>query len=158
MADELDATRIPGKPSEARRMVLAGRIKKREKNAVQIELVDGLTVDVMNDDYTIIEETTDPVTLRPTITLELKGQKPITATFQPHLYRVLASAPTKPFVFGGGSRGGVVAMGVMAAVNTGGGSTPDHDTRMMSRTWIGTTQEDGTKGDLPSEPDEIVLN
>lgn len=139
------------------RIVLKGRVKKREKHAVEIELVNGLIVDIETDDYTVIEETTDPVTVRPTITVELHGKRPITVTFQPHLYRVLAGARTVPFVFSGVSGdlagGSILGLAYIGRAAGGGGGT-DHGTRVMCTTWWGTRQEDGTKADSPGEPDE----
>lgn len=149
-----------GEGDSSSRIVLSGRVKKRQEDVIQIELVDGMTIDVPTDDCTVVEETTDPVTVRPTVTVELHGKKPITATFQPHLFRVLAAARTVPFVFSGirdAAGDSVLAIAYLGRAAGGGGGT-DHDTRMMSRTWIGTTQEDGTKSDGPLEPDEIILN
>jgi hypothetical protein len=145
-----------------RPLVLAGRITGQKGGTRHLELMDGLTIDLADGDVETIEETTDPVTLQAKVTVTLTGHRPITATFEPHLYRVLAQSPTLPFVFSGASRPEaddfVLGLAYVSARQSGGGGgTPDHDTRMMCTTWMGTTKEDGIKGDSPGEPDEIHL-
>jgi hypothetical protein len=149
------------RPDETRQLVLAGRLKKRGNGVCQLELVDGLTVDLLEEDCEHIEEQTDPVTLRATVRVRLKGSKPITATLQPHLYRVLAEARTMPFVFSGAAAipptDSVLGIAYLSSAPGGGGGATHHNTRMLCTNWMGTTQEDGTKGDSANEPDEIHL-
>jgi hypothetical protein len=144
-------------------IVFAGRVKKRAQGVFQLELVDGLTVDVREEDCDSVDEATDPITLRPTVTVRLKGDKPITATVQPHFFRVLSASGQVPFVFTGAKSlpAGDFVLG-LAYVSTrapggGGGGTPHHQTTMYCTNWLGMTQEDGTKGDSAGEPDEIYL-
>ena len=146
-----------GKP-----IVLAGRVKKRAQGVFQLELVDGVTVDLRENDCDSVEEATDPITLRPTVTVRLKGDKPITATVQPHFFRVLSAAGQVPFVFTGAKAlpAGDFVLGlayVSARAPGGGGGTPDHQTTVYCTNWLGITQEDGKKGDSAGESDEIYL-
>lgn len=159
MTEERGKTHGHDQPNAPRRMVLAGRLKKREQGVVQIDLADGLTVDVSEDDCELVQETTDAVTMRSIVAITLKGDKPITATFQPHLYRVLAQARATPFSFGRVAEMPAAQFDWPAIIATapGGGGGPHHTTAMMSTTWMGTTQQDGTKGDSAGEPDEIFL-
>jgi hypothetical protein len=155
--------RRTGEPSagdQSQRIVFKGRLKKREKGVCQIELLDGLVVDLLEEDCEKIEESTDPVTLRAVVTVHLKGDKPITATVQPHLYRVLSNAQNVPFVFRGvanASPQDYVLGYAYVRAGGGGGSGSTHNTKMMCTNWMGTTQEDGNKPDDAGEPDEIFL-
>lgn len=114
----------------------------------------------MEKDAVSIEEKTDPVTLRP-IVMFLKGEKPISATFQPHLFRVIAEAEALPFAFGwarGVPADQFYVSGIYAQVQQPDDTPQTHITRMLTKTWWGGTKEDGTKLDDPLEPDEIVIN
>jgi hypothetical protein len=139
------------------RMLLSGRLKHRGQGIVQIELIQGLTMDISEDDCNLVQETTDAVTQRAVVLIELKGDKPITAVFQPHFYRVLASAPTVPFVFRPPRGMTSHEFAAVMARPVGGGGGADHTTDMLTNSWIGT-QKDGSKPDSADEPGEIVLN
>jgi hypothetical protein len=147
-------------PGAHNRIVLAGRLKSRANGIVQIEVIDGLTVDLSEDDCTVVHETTDAVTHRAMVAIELKGDKPVTAVFQPHFYRVLAGARALPFVFRPGRVGSprdfAAALGAARPADGGGGSV-HHFTSMLTNTWFGT-EKDGSKPDSADEPGEIVLN
>jgi hypothetical protein len=143
-------------------IVLAGRIKREDAEHFQLELVDGLTVDLRRDDCATVTEVVDPITMRPTVRVELHGDKPLTTTVQPHVLRALSSAGQVPFVFTGtkGLPDGGFVLGlayVSADRPGGGGGLPDHDTTVHCTSWLGTTQQDGTKGDSSSEPGDIYL-
>jgi hypothetical protein len=143
-------------------IVFAGRVKKREKGVFQLELVDGLTVDIDEEDCESVKEASDPISLRPTVTVQLKGNKAITARVQPHFFRVLSAAGQVPFVFTGAKAlpAGDFILGltyVSAARPTGGGGTPDHETTVHCTNWLGITQEDGKKGDDKNESGDIYL-
>jgi hypothetical protein len=141
------------------RMLLAGRLLKRANGMVQIDLTDGLVIDVSEDDCKLIEETTDPVSKRAIVALELNGDKPITATFQPHFYRVLATSKAIPYVFRGthGIEPRQLSHALARAISVGGGGGgADHTTNMMTSTWFGT-ENDGQKPDDASEPGDIYL-
>jgi hypothetical protein len=140
-------------------MILAGRLIKREKGVVQIELTDGVVIDVMEADCRSVAEATDPVTLRAVVTLELTGQKPITATLQPHFYRVLSSSRALPFVFhhAGGMSPPSLAKALLQEQGNGGDGGVDHMTTMLTNTWFGLEQ-DGIKPDTAGEPGEETLN
>jgi hypothetical protein len=143
---------------DTQRIILAGRLNRREKGVVSIELTDGVTIDVMEADCKSINEVTDPVSLRAVVTIELKGDNPITATFQPHFYRVLSSSRALPFVFhtAGGMTPKSLATALLSNDGNGNGGY-DHDTTLLTNTWFGT-ERDGTKPDDASEPGEEVLN
>jgi hypothetical protein len=162
MPDARDEGDARGNRTRRKQLALAGRLLQRERGRIRLELIDGLTLDIAEDDCVRVQEKTDPTTLRPLVMVELRGEQPISAAFQPHLYRVLADAAAVPFVFGGSA--GVspedFALAVAqarAAPIGGGGGTPHHTTAMMCTTWMGTTQKDGSKGDSAGEPDEIFL-
>lgn len=142
-------------------IVFTGRLRRREKGICQLELVDGLVVDLDEADCASIKESTDPVTKRAVVTIQVKGDKPISATVQPHLYRVLSRAPSVPLVFRGVKNAApedfVLGYAYVKAGGGGGGGGGTHSTKMLCTNWMGTTQEDGTKPDDPGEPDEIYL-
>lgn len=155
------ATRVGVKPSASAPTVLRGRLQRRANGIIQIELTDGLTVDLSEDDCDGITETTDPASQRAMVAVQLKGAKPITAVFQPHFYRVLANSSSLPFVFrdtaGLHPREFMSALVAAQPVGVGGGGgSYDHDTAMMSTTWYGT-ERDGTKPDSAGEPGTIYL-
>lgn len=98
MAEKKNAA---GERGETRTLRLAGKLIGRQGGVIQIDLVDGMTVSVMEDDCKVAQETTDPVTKRAMVMLEITGNKPISATFQPHLFQVLAHSGAVPFAFAG---------------------------------------------------------
>ncbi len=141
----------------SRRMVLTGRLAKRENGVCQIELVEGLTVDIPEEDCSHIEEKTDPTTLRSVVMVELREDKPITATFQPHLYRVLSQAGSMPFAFGGQAQvppeafavPSIMARPVGGGLGGGFGGFQDSigETQSRSQYWTGGWGNDDTQID-----------
>lgn len=142
-------------------VVIAGRLIKRGDGHYQIELVNGVMIDIPDDDCASIEESIDPITLRPTVTVTLKADKAVRATIQPHVFRVLSAANKVPFVFSGvkdlPEGDFILGLAYVSAARPVGGGGADHNTKVNCTNWMGVTQEDGTKGDGSNEPDEIFL-
>ena len=156
-----DAGRTPPQ-SRPRNLVLAGRLVKRGRDEVCVELVDGLVVAMRADDCERVAETTDPTTTRPAVAVELRGEYPVQVTFHPKVYRVISEAGVVPFVFGGPKglpvESFVQAMVALGSAPVGSGSAGGlKDTLVSTTTWYGTVQNDGRKADDPRESDEIFI-
>lgn len=89
------------KKKEETRLFFTGRLSRKEDGHIQIELMHGMILDVLEEDVSEIKEFTDPETQRTIVSVGLKAEKQISAVLQPYLYRVIAGAEALPFAFMG---------------------------------------------------------